>query len=206
MKIIEGYGKKAKTATHDMDAGTLTDAMPPADDERLLFEMPDDEAQDTAGNADEAVAPAVKKAVMKLADLCSRREVCIAEAEKKMQQWGIDTDDQAVVIEYLTTEGYIDESRYVRGFVHDKREYNHWGPKKIMQALMLKGIDKTICRDILAETDDAEWTEMLRPVIEQKRRTLKGTDYEVQTKLIRFAMSRGFEYRHISRIVQCPDF
>ena len=54
--------------------------------------------------------------------------------------------------------------------------------------------------------DYEEWTEALRPLLDSKRRTVKGaTDYERNGKLIRFAMSRGFGMDIIRRCMDVSD-
>jgi hypothetical protein len=40
---------------------------------------------------------------------------------------------------------------------------------------------------------------MLDAIVEKKRKTIKnGTDYEIRAKLLRHALSRGFEYNLVA--------
>jgi len=46
----------------------------------------------------------------------------------------------------------------------------------------------------------------LRPLLESKRRTLKAaTDYELNMKLIKFALSRGFDMETIRKCLTDVD-
>lgn len=136
-----------------------------------------------------------QQALQRLTLLCSQSEHCQHEMLEKMQKWALPEDAQARIMAYLTSERYVDDERFCRGFIHDKREYNHWGPRKIEQALWAKGIGGDIAGPLLAEVSEDEWTAILRPLLQQKRRTVKGrNDYEIKQKLLRFACGRGFTF------------
>lgn len=136
-----------------------------------------------------------QQALQKLAHLCSQSEHCQQDIIAKMQKWDLPEEAQAGIMEQLISERYLDEARYSRAFIHDKREYNHWGPCKIEQALRMKGISRDHYAPALADIDEDEWLSILRPLLQQKRRTVKGrNDYEVTQKLLRFAVGRGFTY------------
>jgi regulatory protein len=110
---------------------------------------------------------------------------------------------QARVMQRLVSERYVDDERYTQAFVRDKIRYNKWGRRKVEQALWQKHIDKAIREQILNEVDDDEYLSVLRPLLKQKQKTLKGgTDYERNQKLVKFALQRGFTYDIIR---QCID-
>ena len=71
------------------------------------------------------------------------------------------------------------------------------------QALWQKHIDEDIRRRVLDEIDDDEYLDVLRPLLKQKRRSTKASsDYELNQKLMRFALGRGFTFDIIR---QCLD-
>ena len=101
---------------------------------------------------------------------------------------------------------FIDEQRYATAFVRDKSRYNKWGRQKIKSELIRRGIPSHHIDTALCEINEDENTETLRHIIDTKRRTVKGkTEYEVRTKLIRFALSRGFEMSDILKVVGSAD-
>lgn len=143
-----------------------------------------------------------KKALLRLTTLCVQGEHCEKELIEKMEKWGLEKDMQASIMEYLVKERFVDNERYCRAFVRDKMRYNHWGEKKIEQALWLKGIDKSVSSQILKEIDTEEWVEILSSELSKKRKTVKGrNEYEIKQKLIRFAAGRGFPYGIISKCI-----
>lgn len=143
------------------------------------------------------------EAYQKLTDLCARGEHCQHEMVEKMRRWGVSDEEQATVMERLLKERYVDDARYARAFVYDKIRYSKWGRRKVEQALWQKHIDEHISREILDSVDDAEYTDILKPLLRQKRRTTKAaSDYELTMKLMKFALSRGFT---MDIIKQCMD-
>jgi regulatory protein len=107
------------------------------------------------------------------------------------------------IIERLVRERYIDNERYARAFVKDKIRYNKWGKRKVQQALWLKRIDKDIQQRVLDEIDNQEYLNVLRLLLKQKRKSVKAeSDYELNQKLVRFALGRGFTFDIIR---QCLD-
>ena len=120
-----------------------------------------------------------------------------------MRRWEMSDESQARVMERLVSERYVDDERYARAFVRDKIRNNKWGRRKVEQALWAKHIDKDIQQQVLGEVDDDEYLSVLRPLLKQKRRSVKAaSDYEMNQKLVKFAFSRGFTYDIIR---QCID-
>lgn len=144
-----------------------------------------------------------KEAYQKLTDLCARGEHCQHEMTEKMRRWGVSDEEQAQVMARLIDERYVDDARYTHAFVYDKIRYSKWGRRKVEQALWMKHIDATIIRQELDAVDDEEYTAVLKPLLRQKRRSTKASsDYELNMKLIKFAISRGFT---MDIIKQCMD-
>lgn len=143
-----------------------------------------------------------EQALQQLTFICSQSEHCQHEMLEKMQKWGVSSEAQARIMEYLISERYVDDERYCRGYIHDKMMYNHWGRRKIEQMLWMKDIRRDISDPLFAEIDDEQWLDILRPLIEQKRRSVKGRNaYEVNQKLMRFAAGRGFTFDLIGKVV-----
>ena len=144
-----------------------------------------------------------QEAFLQLAALCAQAEHCEQEMRDKLKRWDIDESAQDRIIQRLIRERYIDNERYARAFVKDKIRYNKWGRRKVQQALWLKRIDKDIQQRVLDEIDEKEYLDVLRPLLRQKRKTTKAeSDYELNRKLVRFALGRGFTFDIIR---QCLD-
>ena len=144
-----------------------------------------------------------KEAYLTLAALCAQAEHCQWEMLEKMRRWEVPEEAQARVMQRLVKERYVDDGRYAQAFVKDKIRYNKWGRRKVDQALWQKHIDEDIRKRVLDEVDDEEYLSVLRPLLKQKRKSTKANnDYELNQKLMRFALGRGFTF-DIGR--QCID-
>ena len=144
-----------------------------------------------------------QEAYLTLAALCAQAEHCQWEMLEKMRRWEVPEEAQARVMQRLVKERYVDDERYAQAFVKDKIRYNKWGRRKVDQALWQKHIDEDIRKRVLDEVDDDEYLKVLRPLLKQKRKSTKANnDYELNQKLMRFAMGRGFTFDIIR---QCID-
>ena len=136
-----------------------------------------------------------QEAYLQLAALCAQAEHCQQEMRDKMRRWELDETVQNRIIDRLIKERYVDDERYARAFVKDKIRYNKWGRRKVQQALWQKHIDAEIQQRVLDEIDEKEYLDILRPLLKQKRKSIKAeSDYELNQKLIRFALGRGFGF------------
>ena len=144
-----------------------------------------------------------QEAYLLLAALCAQAEHCQQEMRDKMRRWELDETVQNRIIDRLIKERYVDDERYARAFVKDKIRYNKWGRRKVQQALWMKRIDADIQQRVLDEIDEKEYLDVLRPLLKQKRKSIKAeSDYELNQKLMRFALGRGFGFDIIR---QCLD-
>ena len=145
-------------------------------------------------------------AYLTLAALCAQAEHCQYEMLEKMRRWELDDEAQARVMQRLVSERYVDDERYARAFVKDKVRYNKWGRRKVEQALWQKHIDEDIRQQVLDEIDDEEYISVLRPLLKQKRRSTKAAnDYQLNQKLMRFALGRGFTFDIIRQCINLDD-
>ena len=143
------------------------------------------------------------EAYLTLTALCAQAEHCQWEMLEKMRRWEVPEEAQARVMQRLVKERYVDDERYAQAFAKDKIRYNKWGRRKVDQALWQKHIDEDIRKRVLDEVDDDEYLKVLRPLLKQKRKSTKAnSDYELNQKLMRFALGRGFTFDIIR---QCID-
>ena len=147
-----------------------------------------------------------QEALITLTALCASSEHCSQEMLDKMTRWQLPEEEQARVMEYLVKNNYIDEERFTHAFVMDKIRYNKWGRRKIEQALWQKRIPKDIQTKILDEIGENEYLNVLRPLLKSKRRCIQAkNDYELNMKLIKFALSRGFTFELIRQCIDGAD-
>ena len=144
-----------------------------------------------------------KDALSRLMAQCSKAECCTHDIMEKMRRWGLAADAQERVTACLKEHKFIDEERFARSFALDKVRYNKWGPRKVEQALWAKRVDEETRRKALAEVSGGEYLRVLRQLLDSRRKSLRAADtYELNRKLARFALGRGFT---MDMIRQCLD-
>lgn len=149
-----------------------------------------------------------EQALSRAASLCSGSEHCSSEIRKKLQQWGLTPTQAEDIISYLENEKYINNTRFCRAYCQDKFRYNHWGRIKISQMLRMLEMDDSDINEGLTAIDEDEYLQALLHILSQKDRQLKDSDpYIRRGKLIRHALSRGFETHHIMEVLPqiCQD-
>lgn len=147
-----------------------------------------------------------QEALHKAAAYCSLSEHCCSEVEQKLIGWGIEKESIQPILRHLAQEGFIDENRYCHCFISDKLRQNKWGRNKITQSLLQKKIPEAIIRNQLEQIEQEEYTSILKDLLDSKRKSVKAhNDYEFKGKLIRFALSKGFEANEIYKLIHLPN-
>lgn len=140
--------------------------------------------------------------------ICAKREYCRSEVTKKALT-ALEGDSQAAaeVVESLVRDGFVDDARYASAFAREKASLTGWGPAKIRYSLMLKGIAKPVIAEALGDIDEGAAERRLQKLCEAKWKVLQGDPY-AKFKLIKYALSRGYEYDEINKIVDslCHGF
>jgi regulatory protein len=113
---------------------------------------------------------------------------------EKLKLWGLSSDESEPVIQKLVAEKFLDDERFARAYVKDKFKFNHWGKQKIAFMLRSKGISPEIQELAFEEIESDGYADELRKLLTDKAKSIKAKDqYDKRNKLMRFALSRGFE-------------
>ncbi len=148
-----------------------------------------------------------KEALHKTAAYCSAAEHCLSEVKERLDTWGIPSEQQKNIIEYLVKEQYINEERYAYSFVNDKFRINKWGRNKIKQGLQIKGIMPETSRKALESINTDEYILTLRQLLNAKNKSIKTrNDYDRYGKLIRFATGKGYEQAIIKQCLSNDEY
>ena len=158
--------------------------------------------------ADEALASLMR--------LCARAERSSGDALRLMQNWGVNKNEQQKVLQRLIKERFIDDRRYAETFIREKCNLSAWGRYKIQSALKRKGIASDIIAEALAKLNPSDNKKRLQNKLQTKIKQIKyDTAYQLKTKLIRYALSLGFEMDEVmdcvneiiknNNITECDD-
>ena len=143
----------------------------------------------------------------RLAARCSTTEMCTADIRRKLEDTDLTADERNRLLRRLTDEGYVDDKRYAHAYVRDKFRFSGWGRIKITQGLRAKQLPEALIADALDEIDVNDYQRSLRDLLAKGRRTVSGrTAYEANGKLIRFALSRGYELPAIMKELKAAGY
>ena len=132
---------------------------------------------------------------------CAKREYCTSDVRRKaLERLEWDAAAADAVVASLVDEGFVDDRRYAAAYARDKSALAGWGPVKIRSALLARGVPREVVLDALGEIDADRAADRLEKVLEAKWRTLRD-DPQGRLKLIRFALSRGYDYDSIRPLI-----
>lgn len=148
-----------------------------------------------------------KEALARLSAYCSVAERCRADVEEKLFRWGLDGDAVESIVLALEKDRFLDEKRYCCAFIRDKYLFARWGKVKIGQALRAKHIASDVYALLLDEVvEESDYLSGLRALLASKRRSIRAANTrEMEGKLIRFALGRGFEMDDIRRCMDISE-
>lgn len=142
-----------------------------------------------------------KKVLIRLQGQCAKREYCRYDVfTKALRMLEEDRSAAADVVEALVREKYVDDLRYSAAYAREKASISGWGSVKIGYMLSAKGIEKQTIAAALEEVDRDNADKKMRAVIEAKYRVL-ADDPQCHLKLLRFALSRGYEYDAVKGVI-----
>jgi regulatory protein len=121
-----------------------------------------------------------------------RRERSTAEIREWLARRGFDEEDVAATIARLQAMGELDDGRFARLFAEDKRELSDWGPERIREALLARGVS---LEHVEAALDADSFDRQLVRARELLER--KGGDLEsdvARGRALGLLTRRGYEY------------
>lgn len=87
----------------------------------------------------------------------NKRERTASEVRRHLERNGVDAAGCERALKVLTEEGTIDDARFARLFVQDKRELAEWGRERIRQGLLARGVDREVVEDALDADPERTW-------------------------------------------------
>ena len=148
---------------------------------------------------------ALKKKLSRLEAQCVKREYCVrdimAKALKAAEGNQAEADE---LVASLRADKFVDDARYAAAFAREKSSLTGWGPVKIRFALRAKGLSETDIAAGLAEIDSSRAEERLERLTAAKWKSLQD-DPQGKLKLIRFALSRGYDYDAVQAAISKLD-
>jgi regulatory protein len=143
------------------------------------------------------------EALQRLQRLCVKQEKCLADVRKKMCSWSLSLPEMEEVERRLLAGKFVDEARYAAAFAREKAELSRWGALKVKAALRAKKVGDEFISRALSELDGARQKEILSKILQKKAQTIQAkSPHDLLAKLMRFGLSRGYEYGEVQAAVR----
>lgn len=98
-----------------------------------------------------------------------RREHSTAELRTRLERAHLPPAAIDAAIATVTEQGYLDDARYARLLVEDRRSVAGWGAERIRERLRAAGIDRELIDEVLAEpSGHAEQLAAARALLERR--------------------------------------
>jgi regulatory protein len=148
----------------------------------------------------------LKDALNKAASFCVYQERTKREVRDRLAKWEITGDDAELVINELMAQDYLNEARFATLFAGSKFRVKHWGKRKIRQELQQRGIGSEALDQAMRDIETDDYRATLSDLLAKKRRTLHDDNpMTVKQKLVRYAMSKGYESSLIFSVLGQPN-
>ena len=117
------------------------------------------------------------------------------EVSMKLKSWGLIQEAIDLLIIELIQFNFLNEERYARSFARGKFRIKKWGKIKIRTALKKREVYFKCIDLAMLEIDDKTYLNTLKELLQKKNDVLKETNsYKRKMKLIRYLVTRGYEY------------
>lgn len=135
-----------------------------------------------------------KEALIKAANFCAYQERTHKEVRNKLYELEVFGDESEAIITWLIENNYLNEERFARLFAGSKFRQKKWGRIKIRQELKMRGVSDHCLKAGMSEIDGDDYMVTLQEIIEKKSKDIKDSNkLIIKQKLVKFALSRGFE-------------
>ena len=135
------------------------------------------------------------KVLKKIVKYCAFQDRCFAEVRAKIEGFELSLEEEQSIVDYLVSNKYLDEERYVRSIVRGKFVYNQWGKIKIEHLLNQKEVSSSLFDKVWEELiNPQEYEEVIVRLVDKKVRSVKAKDdFELRQKIIASMYQKGFE-------------
>jgi regulatory protein len=145
--------------------------------------------------AERAVDPEVR--LQHALDLSYRylgfRDRTVLEVRRHLEAKRVEPDTIEQAVAELRELGYLDDARFARRFVEDRRTLDGWGNERIERKLAASGIDADLIVTALAGADAAESQfDAALAVLTRRFRTPPETERE-RERALGFLVRKGYE-------------
>jgi regulatory protein len=121
----------------------------------------------------------------------ARKERTVAELRSWLGARGVEPDEIDTTLERLIAVGELDDERFAERFAEDKRALRGWGPDRIREALLERGIERSLAEGAAEGEDHAAQIERAAALLRGRGAEL-GTDAG-RGRALAYLARRGYD-------------
>ena len=124
----------------------------------------------------------------------NRRERTVAEVRARLAKAECPEPEAEAAIEELVELGTLDDARYARVFIEDKRNLESWGTERIQRALLERGIEREVVAGAFAGAVGEDESELDRALeLLSRRFPVPGEDPRERDRAFGVLVRKGYE-------------
>jgi len=122
----------------------------------------------------------------------ARRDRTVAQVRRHLERRGVDLAiaDQAVA--ELARQGYLDDARFARRFVEDRRTLDAWGGERIARGLQAAGVPHDLAVAALSATVASSELDAAAALLRRRLSAPPATDRE-RNRALGLLVRKGYE-------------
>ena len=121
------------------------------------------------------------------------RDRTVLEVRRHLEAKRVEPDTIEQAVAELSELGYLDDARFAKRFVEDRRTLDHWGNERIERKLLASGIEAELVTTALAGGDATESQfDAALAILSRRFRTPPETERE-RERALGFLVRKGYE-------------
>ena len=146
------------------------------------------------------------KLYLKVLEYINKRIRCEKEIRDYLQKYTNDINLIDTIIKKLYANKLLDNSLYIKSYIHDKINFTNDGPLKIKKNLLDLEFDGFQIEDLLVEFDNELQKEKIENYINKNLKTNKKSLYTFKQKMLVNLINLGYEKELITSILDKVRF
>ncbi len=136
----------------------------------------------------------VEEAKRKLEHYCIYQDRCHEEVLQKLKSLNMIPIATDAIIVHLIEHNFLNEERFACSFARGKFRIKHYGRRRIINELKLRGISKYNIDKALKEIDEEEYLGVFNNLAQRQWESIAGSSILIKKKkLADFLLRKGFE-------------
>lgn len=158
----------------------------------------DEEAVIKTEKSEKEIKDEIRRAKLRALHLLTAMDRTEANLREKLQA-SYGTEAVETAIEYVKGYGYLDDERYVKGYIESKSRTK--SRKQIEYELIFqKGISKEAVQRGFENAKMTDVAEVIGKYMEKKKIDPQNCDYEQKQKFFAYMMRKGFQIEELKKV------